>query len=94
MKNGTDNHLHVRGMVPVYEDGPTSTIITTIGGERLTSKSLNTIVHTITLGPKVILTPLNGLPNHTTNLCSSQVRGGGLEVCLHKNKDTKKVPQK
>ena len=68
MKDGSDNHLHVRGMVPEDKDGPTNIIITTIGGDKLIPKSPNTEVHTITLGPKILLTPHNGLLNHKTNL--------------------------
>lgn len=68
MKDGSDNHLHVRGMVPEDKDGPTFTIITTIKGGKLIPKSPNGIVDTITLGPKILLTPLNGLLNHKTNL--------------------------
>lgn len=68
MKDGSDNHLHVRGMVPEDKDGSTNIIITTIKGDKLIPKSPNTKVHTITLGPKIILTPLNGLLNHKTNL--------------------------
>ena len=68
MKDGSDNHLHVRGMVPEDKDGPTNIIITTIGGDKLIPKSPNGIVDTITLGPKILLTPHNGLLNHKTNL--------------------------
>jgi hypothetical protein len=55
-------------MVPEDKDGPTNIIITTIGGDKLIPKSPNTEVHTITLGPKILLTPHNGLLNHKTNL--------------------------
>jgi hypothetical protein len=55
-------------MVPEDKDGPTNIIITTIGGDKLIPKSPNGIVDTITLGPKILLTPHNGLLNHKTNL--------------------------
>jgi hypothetical protein len=78
MEDHTYNHLHIRGIVPEDRDGPTTSIIPTIGGDGFILVSTNTIVHTITLGPQVILTPSNGLPNHTTNLCGGHIRGGGL----------------
>lgn len=68
MKDGSDNHLHVRGIVLEYGDGPTSIIITTIIGGSFIPLCPNAEVHTITLGPKILLTPHNGLLHHTTNL--------------------------
>jgi hypothetical protein len=68
MKNGSDNHLYVRGMVLEYGNGPTSIIITTIDGGSFIPLCPNTEVHTITLGPNILLTPHNGLLNDKTNL--------------------------
>lgn len=78
MKDRTDHHLNGGGMVPEYKDGPIFKVIHSIGGGILLPKRTNRIVNLITLGPKVFLTPHNGLPNHTTNLFSGHSRGGGL----------------
>jgi hypothetical protein len=85
MKYSTDHTLNGGGIIPVYKDGPDGTIISTIGGDTFIPKCTDRIVNHITLGPKVLLTPSNGLPNHTTNLCGGHGRGGGLEVCLHEH---------
>ena len=78
MEDGSDNHLHVRGMVPEHRDGPTFTIIPTIGGGILIPKCTDTIVDTITLGPHVCFAPSNCFAYDSPNLMYSQVRGWGL----------------
>jgi hypothetical protein len=78
MKDSTDHTLHGGGMIPEHHNGSLRTIIHSIGGGILLPKRTNRIVNHITLGPKVISTPRNGLPNNGPNLIYTQVRGGGL----------------
>ena len=78
MKDRTDHTFNGGGMVPEHKDGPFTIVIHSIGGGILLPKRTNTIVHTITLGPKVNLTPLNGLLNNGPNLMDGHIRGGGL----------------
>lgn len=78
MKDSTDHTLNGGGIISEHIYGSLLPIITTIGGGILLPKRTNTIVNHITLGPKVILTPHNGLPNNGPNLRYGQVRGGGL----------------
>ena len=78
MKYSTDHTLNGGGIIPEHKDGPLAKVIHPIGGGILLPKCTDRIVNLITLGPKVLLTPSNGLPNHTTNLCGGHGRGGGL----------------
>jgi hypothetical protein len=78
MKDRTDHHLNGGGMVPEHKDGPLIIVIHSIGGGILLPKRTDTIVNHITLGPKVNLTPLNGLLNNGPNLMDGHIRGGGL----------------
>ena len=73
MKDHTYDHLNGGGIISVYHNGPTSTIITTIGWIGFIPKSTDTKVHTITLGPKVFLTPHNGLLNDGPNLLDTKI---------------------
>ena len=59
MENRTDHHLNGRGIVPEYHDGPTTTIITTIGGGITLTKSTDTISYLVRLGPQVCFAPFN-----------------------------------
>ena len=78
MKDRTDHTLNGGGVVPEHKDGPFTIVIHSIGGGILLPKRTDTIINHKTLGPKVILTPHNGLPNNGPNLRYTQVRGGGL----------------
>jgi hypothetical protein len=73
MKDSTDNTLNGGGIIPEHHDGPTSTIITTIRGDGLNPKSTDTITHLVRLGPKVFLTPHNGLLNDGPNLTNTKI---------------------
>lgn len=73
MKDHTDDHFNGGGIISEYGYGPTSTIITTIGWGGFIPKSTDTKVHTITLGPKVILTPHNGLINDGPYLTDAKI---------------------
>ena len=59
MEDHTDNHLHIRGVVPEYGDGTTTSIIPTIGGGITFPQRTNGIAHTISLGPQVCFAPSN-----------------------------------
>lgn len=78
MKNGTDHTLNGGGMIPENHDGPLLKIIHPISGSIFLSKGPNRIINHITLTSKVVLTPLNGLPNNGPNLRYAHIRGGGL----------------
>lgn len=78
MEDSSDHRLHGGGIIPVHHNGPDGTIISTIGGDRLTPKSTDTIVHLVRLGPHICFAPSNCFAYDSPNLMYSQVRGWGL----------------
>jgi hypothetical protein len=78
MEDRTDHHLNGRGIVPEHKNLFGDGVIHSISRCILLPKGPNTKVHTIPFGPKVFLTPINGLLNNTTNLLCGHIRGGGL----------------
>jgi hypothetical protein len=73
MKDSTDNTLNGGGIVPEHHDGPLVIVIHPIRRSITYRKSTDTKVHTITLGPKVFLTPHNGLLNDGPNLLDTKI---------------------
>ena len=73
MKDSTDNTLNGGGIIPVYHDGPTITIITTIGGDGLNPKSTDTITHLVRLGPQVCFAPSNCFAYDGPNLTNTKI---------------------
>ena len=70
MKDHLDHGLNGGGIVPEHRDGPTFTIIPTIGGDRLIPKCTDTIVNTLRLGPQVCFAPSNCFAYDGPNLMS------------------------
>ena len=64
MKDRTYNHLNVWAMVPEYGHGSNTIVIPGMLGILNMSKRPNPISYLISLLAKVLLTPLNGLPNN------------------------------
>lgn len=78
MEDSSDHTLNGGGIIPEHKNGLGPRVIHPISWRILLPKRPNTKVNTIPFGPKVFLTPINGLLNNTTNLRCAHSRGRGL----------------
>jgi hypothetical protein len=78
MKNGTYNHLNGGAMVPEYGHGPNMIVISGMLGALNIPKGPNPISYLIPLLAKVLITPLNGLPNNLPKIWGGHSFDGGI----------------